>query len=983
MKYIVILIIILSAQLSFSQTVAPVAGIAGVVGSANGQASASTFNNPHGIACDLNGNTYIANRYDHTIRKITAAGLVTTFAGSGSAGSNDGTGTAASFNEPWSLACDTLGNIYVADTKNYKIRKINSIGVVTTVSGNGTFGVTNGPVANAQFGFPTGIAVSKDGSVIFVCDRMTHTIRKIQSGMVSTLAGVVYSPGDIDGPAAAAKFDHPYSIALDNGGNILVTDEFNNKVRLVTQAGQVSTFAGNGTQGSTDGPALTATFNSPWGIAVDNSNNVFVGDADNFTVRKISQGTVSVYAGQIGVPGYINGSAITASFNGVSSLWYNSSDNTIYLCDPFSQLVRKIVPGTLANLTVGTQGGLVNYCAGQAVSLIASPSTLSNYIFREGSTILGNSPNGTISLSTLAPGPHNITCSATMSNGVIVSSLPITITVSAAVQVTITAQGNTTICNGDTVALTTSATGTFLWSNGSTLSSINVTTSGIYTVTVTNSQGCSGVSTPVTISTLQPPPAAITAANQTPVCYGDSVLLTAGTATAYLWSNGSTTQSTYATYGGNYTVQVTNGSGCSAIAPAVNVVFYQQSTSSISPSGNIVLVLGASATLTANSGTAFEWSTSAVSQSINVTTAGTYTVTVTDANGCSSSPATTQVSMLSSSNMVSANGPLTFCESDSVVLTSALATGNQWFRNGSIIAGAVQQNYVARLSGYYKVRYTPASGSPVFSDSVEVIVRTVTNFVVAASDTVCQGSFATINVQLQTGITFTWYNTSSSGTAVGSGLTFTTAPLSQNTSYFIEASNSFGCIRPNRFEVIAFVHPQPSSEFNSSVPAATGSAFEVFFENNSSGATAYYWDFGDPSSSTNYSSDFNPSHVYQNTGDYIISLISTNEFSCSDTLTKILSVTLNNNIYIPTGFTPNGDNNNDIFKVRGNNINAVEMHIYNQWGQKVWHAANNQDGWDGTMNGKMVANGNYAYAITVTLNNGKQEKYRGNISVIR
>lgn len=163
--------------------------------------------------------------------------IVSTFAGSGSPGANDGTGTAASFNEPWAVACDTLGNIYVADTKNYKDRKITTAGVVTTVAGTGAFGVTNGPVSVAQFGFPTGIAVNKTGTTIIVSDRMTHTIRKIAGGNVTTLAGVVYSQGDVDGPGVTAKFDHPYSIAMDAVGNIIVADEYNNKIRKVTPAG--------------------------------------------------------------------------------------------------------------------------------------------------------------------------------------------------------------------------------------------------------------------------------------------------------------------------------------------------------------------------------------------------------------------------------------------------------------------------------------------------------------------------------------------------------------------------------------------------------------------------------------------------------------------------------------------------------------------------------------------------------------------------
>src|SRR5688572_25555451 len=146
MKSLTVLLFTFFVTYTSAQTVSTVAGIAGVVGSANGPASSSTFNNPHGVACDPMGNIYIANRYGHTIRKISPSGVVSTFAGSGSIGATDGLGTTATFNEPWAVACDALGNVYVADTKNYKIRKITTGGLVSTVAGTGVFGVTNGAV---------------------------------------------------------------------------------------------------------------------------------------------------------------------------------------------------------------------------------------------------------------------------------------------------------------------------------------------------------------------------------------------------------------------------------------------------------------------------------------------------------------------------------------------------------------------------------------------------------------------------------------------------------------------------------------------------------------------------------------------------------------------------------------------------------------------------------------------------------------------
>ena len=247
-----IVFIILNAH---AQTVSRYAGTAGISGSTDGPALSAKFNSPHGICVDKSGNVFVADRYNNKIRKITLTGVVSTLAGSGVNGSNDGTGATATFNEPWAITCDTNGNLYVADTKSYKIRKIvSATGVVTTIAGTGVSGTTNGAVNVAQFSYPTGIAVTKDGSIIYVAERMAQVIRKIQSGMVSTFAGTVYISGNTDGTGTAAKFDHPYSLCLDNSSNVIVADEWNNKIRKITPLQVVSTLAGTGTAGSCRSP---------------------------------------------------------------------------------------------------------------------------------------------------------------------------------------------------------------------------------------------------------------------------------------------------------------------------------------------------------------------------------------------------------------------------------------------------------------------------------------------------------------------------------------------------------------------------------------------------------------------------------------------------------------------------------------------------------------------------------------------------------
>jgi sugar lactone lactonase YvrE len=252
------------------------------VGFADGTGSAAKFFGPNGIAVDASGNIYVGDTFNHKIRKISPAGVVTTLAGSTS-GDADGTGLSAQFNEPKGVAVDISGNLYVADYRNHKIRKISPAGVVTTLAGS-TEGYADGVGGAAKFKFPTGIDIDASGNV-YVADTYNEKIRKITSaGLVTTLAGS--TNGFQDGDGATAKFATPSDIAVDSRGNIYVADFANNRIRKIDPSGNVSTFAGS-TPGFLDGPSTKALFNNPASIAIDNSDNFFIGDIGNEKVRVI------------------------------------------------------------------------------------------------------------------------------------------------------------------------------------------------------------------------------------------------------------------------------------------------------------------------------------------------------------------------------------------------------------------------------------------------------------------------------------------------------------------------------------------------------------------------------------------------------------------------------------------------------------------------------------------------------------------------
>lgn len=260
------------------------------------------FSSTVGMAWDGAGNLFAADTDNHTIRKISPAGVVTTLAGTpGVSGSRDGDGAEARFYQPLGVAADKAGNIYVADSLNCTVRKITPAGNVTTLAGSpGTRGMEDGQGAAAHFSTPWGVAVDGAGN-LFVTDGIYATIRRITpTGVVTTPFGVAGDSRIVDGTGASARFQQPTGITMDGAGNLYVAERYGNAIRKITPAGVVTTLAGSGEveQGSVDGVGAAARFAAPAGVAVDGSGNVFVADVGNNAIRKITPaGVVSTFAG--------------------------------------------------------------------------------------------------------------------------------------------------------------------------------------------------------------------------------------------------------------------------------------------------------------------------------------------------------------------------------------------------------------------------------------------------------------------------------------------------------------------------------------------------------------------------------------------------------------------------------------------------------------------------------------------------------------
>lgn len=243
-------------QIASDRSVTDIAG-SDDSGSVNANGATASFSSPAGIAMDTSGNLYVADTDNNEIRKITPSGDVSTFAGSTKAGSADGVGTQASFNWPFGIAIDSSNNLYVSDYGNSEIRKITPSGTVSTLAGSKQKGDADGNGTVATFNLPAGIAIDSNDN-LYVADRGNNQIRKISTTglvIVGTLAGSGKS-GSADGTGAGASFNSPFGVAVDGNGTVYVADTSNNEIRQITPGGVVTTVAGSTTPGNKDGSAL-------------------------------------------------------------------------------------------------------------------------------------------------------------------------------------------------------------------------------------------------------------------------------------------------------------------------------------------------------------------------------------------------------------------------------------------------------------------------------------------------------------------------------------------------------------------------------------------------------------------------------------------------------------------------------------------------------------------------------------------------------
>ena len=336
------------------------AGTPGSAGAEDSPGTRARFYQPEGIAIDGVGNLYVTDRSNHTIRKVTPAGVVSTLAGlPGDQGNAEGAGSAARFSLPRGIAVGADGTLYVADSGNRRIRKVTPGGVVSTLAG-GSFGSADGTGTAAQFGDPVGVAVDGATGQVYVTDSSFHTLRRITpAGVVTTLAGLAGTPGGTDGTGPAARFVNPTGLALDGSATLYITEFNNHTIRKVNlQTAAVSTVAGLArTPGAADGPGGQARFYSPTGIAVGAGGVLWVADFNNNMIRRISPaGDVTTWAGNSGLEGRNDATGRDARFNNPYGIVVGPG-STLYITDRDNSTLRAVTPTAFVGTFAGTPGG--------------------------------------------------------------------------------------------------------------------------------------------------------------------------------------------------------------------------------------------------------------------------------------------------------------------------------------------------------------------------------------------------------------------------------------------------------------------------------------------------------------------------------------------------------------------------------------------------------------------------------------------------
>ncbi|WP_380156155.1 cell wall-binding repeat-containing protein [Kineococcus sp. R86509] len=407
--------------------------------SAAGQASASPLNLPYGVAVDATGNVYIADTRNHRVEKIDTSGNLSVIAGTGVAGIPiSGTATASPLNNPSGVAIDAAGNVYIADTRNHRVEKVDTHGMLSVIAGTGVAGATiTGTATASPLNLPYGVAVDASGNV-YVADMRNNQIDKVNtSGMLSVIAGTGARGVPIAGAATASSLTDPTGVALDTAGNVYIADQSNQRIEKVNPSGVLSIVAGNGNAGiaPTPGPATASALSYPSGVAVDAAGNVYIADQSGNRVEKVdTAGNLTVIAGTGANGPAIAGPATTSPLNFPSGVAVDAAGN-VYVADQGNHQVQRLSVTAVATVAAITSAappaGTVGIAYTHTFTATGSPTptwAVSSGILPAGLTL--DTSTGVLSGTPTARTAATFTVEATNTTGT--DSQAVTLAVAAA-----------------------------------------------------------------------------------------------------------------------------------------------------------------------------------------------------------------------------------------------------------------------------------------------------------------------------------------------------------------------------------------------------------------------------------------------------------------------------------------------------------------------------------------------------------------------
>lgn len=955
----------------------------GTRGNVSATVSTSTFYQPRKMAVDATGNMYVLDD-NNFVRKITPDGVVTQFAGSGAIGSADGIGTAATFFNPIGIAVDAAGNIYLADSNNNLIRKITPQGAVTTLAGNGAQGSANGTGTAASFKNPTGIIADAAGN-LYIADQFNNMIRKITpSGVVTTLAGNG-SYGVSNGPGTSASFSQPYDLTIDNAGNLYVADGGNSMIRKVTPAGVVTTLAGNGTQGATNGMGTAATFKFPSGITFDGVN-LYVADGHNQLIRKVTlAGEVTTLAGS-GTIGLVNGTGTAASFSYPYGVGADRAGN-VYVADNQNSVIRKIaITGYTIDKPLPT-GLLFDSKTGiiSGTPTTISPATI--YTITGYNT--GGSSTTTVSIAvtaiTLQPSvitfpllqpvldaDANFNPHATSTN----HETPITYTSSNPNVAVVLPNGLVHVIAVGTTIITANQAGN---------ANYTAATPVFQTLYVTQQEEIYFPPLPVKVlGDADFEPGAISNVSAFPVTYTSSNPGVATIINGKIHIVGIGTAVITASQAGN-TVYIAATPVSRTLTVNSSLVF---NPLPVKNTCDVDFDAGATSTFPITYSSSNAAVATVVNSKIHIVGAGTATITATS-NGMSLTQQLQVTPVLPPSVTISASLPNPVCAGTSIQFTASAGNAGtnpayQWQING-INTGANLPSYSnAALSNNDIVTCTVTNTSTIclaapsaVSNSIQLQINAVNIATIAIlydNTPVCAGTALTFRAQVTGEGSAPVYQWQVNGVNAGSNSKAYTAMLKNNDVVTCILTSSVNCSAPViSAPVIVRMNALPEVAFKSNLTINQGDMVQLK-PVVSSNIIEYGWS---PAMGLSDASSASPIAKPTITTTYQLRV------KTADGCYAYSTVTINviNPIVIYNTFTPNGDNVNDTWEIPmlAYYPNCT-VNISNRYGTLVYQSRGYAKAWDGTRNGQPLPVGTYYYVVD--LKDGKQLQ-AGSVTIIR